>query len=281
MESHDRGTTIRNPATANLLIDSIDRPVTQQSGNFTINKKYSILNGFFTRMAVTEAVVDWCVDNISEITANNTFTVSIGGTLTTVTFEDGSYTVATLLDQLVVLLNTAEGQGQTFSIIAPGGAGGFIGAAALASTGTFTILESNLQNELNIVANTAGTVFPVSCPVLLPYTYIDFVCSDLTYNQSLKDTTTNSFETNVLYRWYFAWEGPAPVDAYGYPIYQGYQRFIARRSIAFPKQIRWENNMPIGQLSFQVYSSQGVLLAPTQTANGEFEWKLTLLVSEN
>lgn len=280
MERQDRGVTIRQPSTANLLIDSIDRPPTEQSADFTINKNYSILNGFFTRLAVVEVVLDWCIDNVSNVTANNVFEISIAGTPTVVTFEDGSYTVATLLDKLVVLLNAAS-LGQTFSIIPSGGAGGYIGYASLHSTGTFTILQSNLQNELNMPINEPGVTFAIQCPVLLPYTYLDFVSSDITYNQSLKDTTTNTFETNVLYRWYFAWDVPAPVDTYGYPIYQGYERFIARRSIAYPKQVRWENNIPIGQISFQVYSSQGTILLPSQTANGELEWKMTLLVSED
>ena len=126
-----------------------------------------------------------------------------------------------------------------------------------------------------------GNDFPINCPKLLPYTYIDFVSNSLTYNQALKDATTNAVSNNVLYRWYFANDNvPQVLDAYGYPIYQGYQRFIARRALPYPKQIRWVSNQPIGQIQFQVYSSQGTVLSSAEVAGGEFEWAMTLLVSE-
>ena len=280
MQRQDRGTTIRNPSTANLLIDSIDR-TTGTSANFVINKNYSIMNGFFHRLAVAEVVLDWCVDNISAATENNTFSVTTGAGTFVVTLADGSYTVAAALDALVIALNAAAGIGVTFSLTdGPG-------YKILHGSAVFTVnkqdangIDYNLPIELNILQNVSSVDHPVNCPVLLPYTYVDIVSTELTNNQSLKDTTTNSVEQNVLYRWYFAWDTPAPVDTYGYPIYQGYQRFIARRALPFPKQIRWENNIPIGQLSFQVYSSQGTILLPSQV-QGEFEWKMTLLVSED
>jgi len=267
------GVTVRNSSTANLLIDSIDRS-SGTSSNFVINKRQSIMNGFFTRIAVAEVVVDWCVDNVSEYTDNNVFSVTTPGGTFTVTVADGSYTVASLLDTLVTSLNAAAGIGVTFSLTnGPG-------FKILHGTAAFTVNETNLSIQLNITAGVNSVDQPVTCPVLLPYTYIDFVSSELTNNQALKDTTTNYVEQNVLYRWYFAWDSPSPVDAYGYPIYQGYQRFISRRALSFPKQIRWENNVPIGQLAFQVYSSQGTILLPSQV-QGEFEWKMTLLVSED
>jgi hypothetical protein len=232
------------------------------------------MNGFFSRLAVSEVVVDWCIDNVSEATDNNIFEVTTGSGTYTVTVADGSYTVASLLDTLITALNTVGGIGVVFSLTDGSGFKILHGSAA------FTVLETNLQTQLNIIAGVNSVDHPVTCPVLLPYTYIDFVSTDLTNNQALKDTTTNYVEQNVLYRWYFAWDGPAPVDAYGYPIYQGYQRFIVRRALPFPKQIRWENNVPIGQIAFQVFSSQGTVLLPSQV-QGEFEWKMTLLVSED
>jgi len=274
MEKQDKGVTIRNPATANLLIDSIDR-TSGSSADFIIRKNYSILNGFFHRLGVSEVILDWCVDNISAATDNNTFEVTTGSGTFTVTLADGSYTVEQTLNAIITALNAAAGIGVTFSITAG------VGFSILHGTAAFTVLQTNLSQQLNIVVGVNSVDHPVNCPVILPYTYIDIVSPELTYNQSLKDATTNYFEQNVLYRWYFAWDGPAPVDGLGYPILQGYQRFVARRVLPFPKQIRWENNIPVGQLSFQVYSSQGTILLPSQTQNGELEWKMTCLVSEN
>ena len=72
------GTTIRNPSTANLLIDSSDRDG-GTSANFTIQKKNSILNGFFSRLAVSEVILNWSVPNISSATSNDVFSINIDG----------------------------------------------------------------------------------------------------------------------------------------------------------------------------------------------------------
>jgi len=277
MQGQAAGVTIRNPSTANLLIDSLDRTY-GTPGDFTINKNYSILNGYFHRLAVSEVILSWSVPNVSFDLDTNRITIITGADpnarIFPVEFEDGSYTIATVLDTLVEALNT-QGSGITFSITQGPG------CKVLSGTGAFRIGDTPLARLMNFTLDTNGTAFPVINPVLLPYTYIDFVSSDLTYNQSLKDATTSNFDQNVLYRWNFAWDGPSPLDTYGYPILQGYQRFVSRRALAFPKQIRWESNMPVGQISFKVYSSQGSLLLPSQTQNGELEWAMTLLVSEN
>ena len=280
----DRGVPIREPSTANLLIDSIDRtfvtnPATATSANFNITKKQSILNGFFTRMAVTEVVLDWCVPNVSSVFGNDTLTYEVGGDTYSVVLEQGKYVIAVALETLVNKLNSQsanEGLGLTWAIVGDVNTTGF---AALVVVGdVVTLVETNLQTQLNLPAGEPLADFPCECPTLLPITYIDFVCEQLTYNQELKDETTNLAGRNTLYRWVFAWDGPSPTDSLGYPIYQGYQSFRARRYLAFPKQIRWESNMPIGQLAFQVISSIGEIV-PVPVV-GEMEWNMCLQVSE-
>jgi hypothetical protein len=120
---------------------------------------------------------------------------------------------------------------------------------------------------------------PIQTPKVLPVTYLDFCCDQLTYNQALKDETTNEVSQNVLYRWVMGWDVPSPVDSLGYPIYQGYQPFVARRILPFPKQVRWEGNQPLGQLTFRVIDSTGepVFLDFPQS---QMEWNMCLLVSE-
>ena len=271
----ERGVSIREPSTANLLIDSVDRTSGTESGDFLINKGQSILNGFFTRLGVVEVVLDWCVDNISNITQNSSLAVQTSTGTHLVQLDDGQYTVKGCLDALIAALNAVPGIGMTFSIYQ--NPAGFVD---ISGSAPFTILPGNLQQELNLTPDVSGGLFPVNCPVLLPYTYLDFVSNQLTYNQDLKDTTTNPIERNVLYRWYLAWDNEPSYDAYGYPILQGYKRFIQRRYIPFPKQIKWDARQPIGQLSFQVYNSQGNLMLRNQAFNGEIEWKMTCLVSE-
>ena len=289
------GTTIRNPSTANLLISSRDRAEFSTTGgnpaDFTIVKNQNILSGFFTRIAPVEINLDWCIDNISTYWENVFFYVQIGSTEYGYVVPNGQYTTAGALDTIVAGLNALPGisGSYVFSLTTePSG----IKDLTLKTTGgsltNFTIKGVNnaggdvsaLPTQLNIKIGVLGNNFPIDCPKILPTNYIDFVCPQLTYNQALKDTSTAELEQNIIYRWYFAWDVPEPLDAYGYPIYQGYKRFIQRREIPFPKQIAWVPNQPIGNLTFQVYNDNGVILNP-KLAVGEMEWEMTLLVSEN
>jgi len=286
----EKAVPVREPSTANLLIDSIDRLLAngtekngESSANFTITLNQNIMTGYFTRLAVSEIYLDWCVDNISAGAGNNKLYVKVSSTTYGAQLPDGQYTVKQALDQLVLSLATATPGGYVWTIIDSTAVPG-VKALHLAVSGTptnFTILTGNLQTELNLQANVSGNDFPMNCPKILPYTYIDFVSNSLTYNQALKDATTSTTSYNVLYRWYFANDNvPQTLDAYGYPIFQGYQRFIIRRVLPYPKQIRWTANQPIGQLQFQVFSSQGIVLSAAEVAGGEMEWAMTLLVSE-
>jgi hypothetical protein len=269
------GTPIRFPSTANLYVDSVDRS-SGSSSDFTITKQQNILAGYFTRLGVVEMVVDWCIDNISAYQHNTTFTVSVPGDTGpfTVTVEDGSYTVARLLDALVFALN----DNSPTAVFSVSGGPAVDGFRYLQGDREFMISVSTMQTQLNLKADVLGQAFPVNCPNLLTTPYIDFVCTNLTYQQGLKDASTNDHSRDVLYRWVFAWDGPAPSDYYGYPIYQGYERFVARRYLSFPKQIKWNGDQPIGQLSFQVYDNNGYIVQGGD--QGEFEWYTTLLISE-
>lgn len=268
-------TPIRMPSTANLMISSLDRE-TGSSSRFVIQKNNNILSGFFTRFGMVEITLDWCIDNISTYQENTTLTVNIAGTDYTATVAAGQYTVASLLDALVIALNAATGVAGVFSL---SGTVPATGNVDLVCTVNFTILEGRLQTALNLQFGTSGNSFPVNCPNLLPYTYLDFVCSNLTYQQDLKDGSTSLNNKDVIYRWVFGWEGPSPVDNYGYAIFQGMQKFLARRYLSYPKQIKWDAQQPLGQLIFEVYDNNGLII-PTSVSEGEMEFYMTLLVSE-
>ena len=147
-----------------------------------------------------------------------------------------------------------------------------------------------------------------SSPRLLGTTYVDIVSPQLTYNQDLKDNTTSPLQRDVLYRWYFAYDNvptaydtilqeyPAGATAPAVqlftttnsPILQGYTSFVARRALPYPKQIRWESQQPIGQVSFQVYDDQGRIVntanfVPSGLAEegANLQFQLSCLLSEN
>jgi hypothetical protein len=292
-DNQDRAVTTRPPSTALLSVDSLDRVQTdpnQSSTNFIINKKNSLFNGFFNRIALNEIVLDWCIPNVADYFDNNqlTVTTTAGPTTKTITLPDGHYLIADALDTIVALLNGAGAFGAgTFRLEDAAGAawtGTSYGTVFLATTagGTFTIGASNLQAQLGLATGvTAADSFPIVCPKLLPLYYIDFVSPQLTYNQDLKDNTTSEIQRDVLYRWVMGYDNvPPPLDRYGFPILQGYKEFVTRRAFSYPKQILWNPQMPVGQLSFQVYGSGGDLLDPT-AIGGEMEYQMSLLFSEN
>jgi hypothetical protein len=64
----------------------------------------------------------------------------------------------------------------------------------------------------------------------------------------------------------------------------GYTPFVLRRLFNNPKQIRWNKDQQIGQLSFQLYDNFGALFVPdTSTFLTEFNtnYLITLQVSES
>jgi len=282
------GVTIRNPSTANLTIDSNDL-TTGNAANFTLARSNSILNGFFSRLAVNEIVLNWGRGNIiaginDSIRVNLTNNTGPVTTSYTVSINQGFYNVNTLLDLIVTRLN-AQFAPAVFAITLGNG----VYAMTVSAGYIFDFDAGILVQQLGIgTPNTPSPLHAITNPVVLPYTYLDFVCNDLTYNQSLKDATTNPIVRDVLYRWYFAWDNvPTALDAYGFPILQGYSPFVCRRALPFPKQIRWENNMPVGNLNFQVYGycpqAQGGVYDTPLPADvaAKMYWAMSLLVSED
>ena len=274
----EKGMSIRFPSTANLYIDSLDRDTTRfpDSTDFLINKPSNIMTGFFTRLALNEMVLDWALPNIQATYGNNTFTATISATTNTVTVPDGFYTVKQVLDALVLLLNASPGF-SGFSITTSTYGSG----ASLTNSADWSFTATTLSNALGMLSGTVPAIRSkfVLSPKLLPSAYYDFVCDNLTALQDLKDSTTSSITNrNVLFRWYMAWDNNTDVDAYGYAILQGYRPFLQRRYLAFPKQLRWDNTQPIGQLSFQVYDSFG--RAPVLISQDQLEFNMSFLVSE-
>lgn len=119
---------------------------------------------------------------------------------------------------------------------------------------------------------------------LLSTPFVDIVCYNLTYNQSLKDADTGTTR-DILCRLFLT------PDAFtGNVANLGSNPILIHRAFPFPKQIKWNADQPIGNLRFQVYDSQGYLLSTgdglTGTLNYRYydadmgDWTMTMLVSE-
>lgn len=319
----DRAVTVRPSSTANFYVDSLDK-ASGTSSDFIINKAQSLFNGFFHRIAVNEVVLDWGIPNVAQYWGNNFITVLVDdgvnplGTDYTVTIADGFYSAIDALTAIVTALNAAPGQTATFSVGQSGP------TVELGSTQPFVVVWEQSATQLSVPVNSRPNYVPaaalaralfsssqlfatslpvpqlaiasplytltklVQSPLVLGTRYVDIVSPQLTYNQDLKDNTTAEFQRDVLYRWYFAWDGNSGVDSFGTPaifpyyILQGYKPFNQRRVLPYPKQIRWESRQPIGQVGFQVFDDRGRLIDTTRyTPSANFQFQMSMLLSEN
>ena len=287
--SADKGVPIRMPSVANLMIDSTDRDETFYPSpfDFQITKTNNLQNGYFTRISATEVVLEWCEPNVSAVFGNDVIAFDISGTGAnayvnanlSIALTDNFYTVAQALDSIVELLNLQSGTtGATFSI-SQGGRNTLLDC----SGAVFRVLPDILSTELELTQDQDLTAYKIvgSCPDLRRFRYLDFVSEQLTYAQDVKDASTNPYNRNVLLRWYMAWDNPPSYDKYGFPILMGYSDFVARRLFNPPKQIKWDTNLPVGNLAFQVYNDAGQLITKANPANFlETAWLMTLQLSE-
>lgn len=280
----EKGVTIRQPSTANFLVDSRDGfPAGNvgSSSDFTITKTQSLLNGFFTRIAVPEMVLEWSEPNVSGLNASNAFQYDVSGfTILNLVVPDGFYTAYQGFQALVKALNDVSGSvgNVTWTISNPNG-----NVLLTPSSGTTQArLLGVFAGRLGFVVGTysapgAAITANRGRIDMRPYRYLDFVSNQLTYNQELKDATTSRASRDVLVRWYFSYDEQPQLDAYGLPILMGYTQFRLRRQFNTPKQIKWAANQPIGQVSFQVYPDAGIQ-RPISMDNSL--WEMTLQVSE-
>jgi hypothetical protein len=269
------------------MIDSADRDENRypEPWSFQINKLNNLQNGFFNRVGTTEVVLEWCEDNVSvewdisgqDLSANQ-FNAS--------GFIFGSYSAQGLIDALVSELNlpsswTPGPPPFTFDVSGSGLEGG-VNINCIGGTFAFNPVASGVTNIATLLGiDIGGPLSPfqnISCPDLRPYRYIDFVSPELTYPQNVKDASTAPIVRDVLCRWYFSDDVPEELDGYGFPILMGYTRFCRRRIYNPPKQIKWDNNLPVGNLSFQVYDENGSILPK---ANMKTNWLMTLQLSES
>jgi len=312
----EKGVPIRQASTANLQLDSADRgyglTTSGSSGSFFISRANNLLNGFFTRIAPTEVALDWRVPNIgpTESTSdasNNLVQIDISnGTIQTyqVILPTGQYTCADAINAWAYEVE------QNLNALTPGHTVNVVNLANTAvaididlsgtalewrfSGGpTVNRLFGDLGFTTGSVAGPFQTVWTAQTQWaqfgLTKYKYLDFTSPELTNQQDVKDGSTSQyFVRDSIFRWYLGFTNdlPLPVDSLGYPIYPTYKQFYIRRNLPFPKQIKWESNIPVGQLSFEVWATRwippgGDSSQAQQLLNrNDYSWQMTLQASE-
>ena len=233
-EVRDDAITVRPSSSANFAVDSADRYASYNARanglttpyTFSITKNESLLNGFFKRIALTEVVFPYYIPNINSKT--DSIQVSINGAgLTTLTIPAGGfYSPQGIADQLEGLLVTAGIATATVSYsngvftFASGGAdtiafarGNYGGLGAkLTEFQLYDLLNLNGPglNGLQVSATTQ-----ISGVTRCRYTeYIDIVSSQLTYNQDLKDGSSDPIVRDMIARVYIEDETSPVIPVY-------------------------------------------------------------------
>lgn len=309
----DHGTTVRPSSTSLLCIDSEDRydsyaaAVNAPSSpyNFKINKSNTLMNGFFTRLGVSEVVFPWTIPNINNKTAaiNVQYTIGAGPVVDyQLSIAYGFYSPAQLATAIVaqftvdipalgfaMAYGTGTGADPSFSYVVSAGNT----VLFLPLTGAdfpFPPQSKQLFNVLgftgrNQVAKNDSYGDYTLCQSIR---YVDIVSPQITYNQPLKDTMTQTTARDTLCRLYIGSASgvtstvPANNAAFCPP---GCAPTVLYRDYSNPKQIAWIPNQGIpGYLTFQIYDDAGDLLDNSVnidlSINFSSDWSITMLVSE-
>lgn len=324
VKSMTDATTERSPSYAILGIDSEDRfknytdqrnTLALTSGynvspyDFQITKNESMMNGFFTRLAVTEVNFPFVIPNINSTTRKMTVLWQVGAgpvQVGLINLPIGFYRPADLaaaVENAVRALDPVNLAAFTIQyaptnmpnfVYETNAVGVTIGFSPLpANTTTYPYPDTTKQlfNLMGFTTiNTNPSIQSAGLATFCQGTrYIDIVCSQLTYNQALKDTMSQTVARDTLCRLYIS-DGVgasqffllpsdpdfAPTGTTPFPIYRQFQN---------PKFIRWLPNQPVpGALRFEVFDDNGISLAdlygPSIIGRGE-NWSMTLLVSED
>jgi hypothetical protein len=314
------GTTIRQPSTALLTIDSEDRFPTYQTKreaapgsynyspyDFTITKNESVMNGFFTRLAVTEVVFPWNVPNINAQTNRMLvgYAAAPGGPFTTFTLSVpiGFYTPSQLATAIQAELVAVPALVGTTVVYGTDNIPSF--TFDFTATGQFVIFTpmtfqpnpalpgfyqfNNTKQLFDVLGLYSLSLIPsvqkVGIETMCQSTrYIDIICALLTYNQSLKDTTTQPISRDALCRVYLGSLNsnmivPASDPDFAPP---GTTPGVIYTQYSSPKQIQWSPNQPVSSgLRFQIFDDEGTPLGDLYDPSPEINWSLTLNVSEN
>jgi len=314
--------TIRMPSSAILAIDSEDRymnytdalanPSTPYS--FSISKSENLMAGFFTRIGVTEVVFPWAIPNINQKTNQISYTYQIGAAAPVtipLTLPTGFYKPAELAARIQFDISANTGVNPTFTY----GGGG---ASPIGNNSALPFFQYNMKAGNTILfsrltPNTATYPYSANSKQLFDILgfsaantaalqlgagqftycqavkYVDIVCNQLTYNQTVKDSMSQPVIRDTLCRIYIAdsigtnQSTVSPADPAFCPV--GCAPTTLYRNFATPKLIQWLPNQNIpGFLKFDVYDDGGEILTDNYsvaTVFGAMDWQMTLLATEN
>lgn len=309
MDQLHQGTPIRQPAAAQFLIDSLDRyklgfPLTgtdsTTSSNWRTNLPSYVLNGYFTRLAVTQIQFQYNLPNMLE-GYNNDLYIFDGTDYYLVTIPQGFYTPTELATAFELALNT---DAPTIGAVTANWEVSFVnGVFLIAADAVFYIVnpvESNnqgpeasattyakalitlglLNTDTGAILNPTASKYELygSVPTMLATRFIDIHSSYITKFQDVKDSSTSQ---TLIYNSQIARIYPAALNTRidispdAGPCANPYILCIDYNT---PKQIRWNPSEALANFDIQLRDEFGDLV-PWSTQYG-CEYLLTCLASE-
>ena len=305
-EKDEQVFTQRFPQNAYLLIDSQDRYVLANDGIYDTDPEISPnniyishqkLNGFgeIKRCYISDIYFPWRTPNVN--IRNNVFYLNIEGIEYYLSIPEGFYKPSELASTMQTIANGATGfrtvasvnttpvyttVGQPWTI-----ATNALGRFTISSSGgaTFSVyienpivtIPSNINTVINFFTGTPVTTKTGGIPSMAYTRYIDFVSSNLTKHQRLKDALTQFNYTNIIYRLYLENEVNLPLTD---DTFFGSRPCDIYRQIANPKTIQWNKNEMISAIDIKLYDDNGELLyIPNQ--DWDANYLLTMQLSES
>jgi hypothetical protein len=316
----NKAVDIRPPSIAFLTVNSADRynPVWARYNNpangapytltnpadFSINLPQSVMNGYFTRIAVQQIVFNLTYPFICQRTNGFYINWQPGGTGAVTRYfvslpvtSYGSFSLAINYPVIQTAIRTATGSA-TFTVVSTANQS-FL---TFASGNTDKFYLSRWTSTYDPNSITLYDIFGMPTTQILSTTqygtpfytyfvtpYIDVVCEQITGNQQLRDGSTSStVSRTLLQRVYLGttqnFSGNGNFQSNGIYFSQLYPT---------PKWISWPANQPIGgSLRFQLLDAQGLVLscgASTSDANGNLlayndvnmgDWSMVLQFTE-
>lgn len=291
------GQAIRMPATALLTVDTADQRQTDADNYIVqpynpnvvyINKQKNLIEGYFTRIALTEINLNWNTPNViaAQPWANNTLTLQLGANIgpgvptdsKTISISENFYSPKLLADAVQTALNAGSGTfGSTTWRVLYSDRFNSFQIQNVSGTIPFRVFVNNrgAKDDLCNLMGLSGA--PSSFNLVLNggfapmcYTpYIDIISNQLTKKQNIRDAGTSAVTGNALLnRVYLNQDGfnirydnstVAPPQVVDTNIL-GCQPFTYHQEFRSPKQIYWDTKEFINVIDIELRDYKGRVL---------------------
>jgi hypothetical protein len=308
-ETSEQVQTIRQPQSALLLLDSLDRYTVSRENTNSYNSKIKInpnnilINhqkilgmGQIKRIGVSEISFPWVTPNVN-IRNNNFYVSDVSGNYYYTTVPEGFYTPAELATAIQNGLNSGTTQklypagtpstfgGTTWAISSDVKTNAFSVVNTAVSfriggpTGTFDLTTMmNITDYTTLVPVGSATGIKGGIPNMAYTKYIDICSSKLTKFQNLKDSLTQFNYTDIIYRLYLDNElGMQTTSTNLFPCRPCLNLY---RQIKNPKFMMWNKDEMLNEIDIQLYDDSGELLY-IPSNNYEPPYYITLIMSES